>query len=298
MLGSVFKSDLTNFNDFKTNRTIIAERFSQETGYPIDGYGKTSQQVMLPAFLAAYSGKDPSKISLSAFRSVPIPSWNITYKGLMKLGFFKEHFRSFTLSNSYNSLYSILSYSNNLEYKKQDPTATDVSGNYYNETLYTSVNLLEAFAPLIKVDMKMKNSVSFTGVINKDRGETLNFNNNTVTQITGIEYIFGVGYRIKDLAMNLNFGGKKTPLKGDLNIRADFALRDNQTIVAAVDNDNSQITSGQQLLSLKIFADYNLSRNITASFYFDQSSSKYAISTTYPRQSVSSGISFRYVLGN
>jgi cell surface protein SprA len=160
------------------------------------------------------------------------------------------------------------------------------------------VNLIEEFSPLIKVDMKMKNSVSFTGRINKDRGLTLNFNNNTITQIKGMEYVIGVGYRIKDLAMRFKFGGKNTRLKGDLNLRADISLRDDETIIRAIDEDNDQVTSGQRLLSFKFFADYAINRNLTASFYFDQNSSRYAISTTFPRQSVSAGLSVRYVLGN
>jgi len=299
MLGSIFKNNDDNFEIFKANRAAISERLANDSGQPIDGFGGTSQQVMLPAFLAAYSGKNVSKITLSAYRNVPIPSWNITYKGLMKIPFFKEHFRTFTLSNSYNSLYSITNYRSNLEYDANNPYGeTDIAGNYFNELLFTNVNLLESFSPLIKVDMKMKNSVSLVGAINKDRGLTLNFNNNSITEIKGVEYVVGVGYRIRDVAMKFNFGGNATKIKGDINIRADLALRDNETIIRAIDNDNSQVTGGQRLLSFKLFADYALSKNLTASFYFDQSSSRYAISTTFPRKSFSSGISIRYILGN
>jgi cell surface protein SprA len=299
MLKTSFKNSDESFELFKSNRAIISQRLATETGQPISGFGNTSQQVSLPAFIAAYSGKDASKVSLNAFRDVPIPSWRITYKGFMKMKWFKEHFRSFSVSHSYDSKYSMLSFSNNLEYNAADPYAeTDIAGNYYNKTLFNNVNLLEAFSPLVKVDVKMKNSVSFSGRIDKDRSLTLNFNNNTITQINGMEYVIGLGYRVKDLKMRFNFGGKKTTLKGDLNLRADISLRDNETIIRAIDEDNNQVTGGQRLLSLKFFADYAISKSLTASFYFDQSSSRYAISTTFPRQSVSSGISIRYVLGN
>jgi cell surface protein SprA len=255
--------------------------------------------VSLPAFLAAYTGQDASKIEMSAFRDVPIPSWKINYKGLMKLKWFKDKFRSFSLSHSYDSRYSILSFSNNLEYNNEDPYAdTDIVGNYFNKTLFTNVDLIEEFSPLLKVNMKMKNSISFTGRVDKDRRLTLNFNNNTITQMKGMEYVIGMGYRIKDLAMKFRFGGKLTKLKGDLDLRADLSLRDNKTVIRAIDEDNNQVTGGQRLLSFKFYADYALSKNLTATFYFDQSSSKYAISTTFPRQSVSSGLSIRYVLGN
>jgi len=299
ILGSAFKDSDSNFETFKANRAEISKRLATNSGQPIDGFGATSQQVMFPAFLSAYSGQSASKVNLSAFRNVPIPSWNITYRGLMKIPFFRQNFRSFSLSNSYNSLYSLTNYQSNLEYDASNPYGdTDVAGNYFNELLFTNVNLLEAFAPLIKVDMKMKNSISLVGVVNKDRGITLNFNNNSITEINGIEYIVGVGYRIRDVAMKFNFGGILTRVKGDINIRADLALRDNETIVRSVDEDNNQVTGGQRLLSFKLFADYALSKNLTTSFYFDQSSSKYAISTTFPRQSISTGISVRYILGN
>jgi len=299
MLGSSFSDGVSNFNKFKENRAVIAERLAEDSGQSIEGYGETSQQVMLPAFLAAYSGKDASTVKLSAFRSVPIPSWNITYKGLMKIGYIKSNFRSFIVSHAYNSLYSITRFSKNLEYNFDDPYGeVDIIGNYFNETLYTNVNLIEEYSPLIKFDMKMKNSFSFIGIINKDRALTLNFNNNTVTQIRGIEYIFGVGYRIRDLRMKFKFGGQPTRIKGDLNMRLDVAVRENETVISAIDNDNHQVTGGQHLLSIKFLADYALSKSITAAFYFDQSASRYAISTTYPRQSISTGISLRYALAN
>lgn len=299
MLKTAFKNSDSNFEEFKANRAIIAERLATSSGQPISGFGDTSQQVSLPAFVAAYSGTDASQIDLGAFREVPIPGWQVNYKGLMRMKWFKKQFRSFSLSHSYNSLYSITSFSNNLEYNVNDPyTNKDIAGNYFNKTLFTNVNLLEEFSPLIKLDVKMKNSFSFAGRINKDRGLTLNFNNNTITQVKGVEYVIGLGYRIKDLAMKFRFGGDVTKLKGDLDLRADISLRDNETVIRAIDEDNNQVTGGQRLLSLKFFADYAISNNLTASFYFDQSSSRYAISTTFPRQSVSTGLSIRYILGN
>ncbi|MGV6844684.1 MAG: T9SS outer membrane translocon Sov/SprA [Lutibacter sp.] len=299
LIRTAFKNSNETFQKFKDYRNIIAQRLATETGQPITGFGVTSQQVMLPAFLAAYSGQKPNKINLKPFRSIPIPGWNVTYKGFMRYKWFKKHFRSFSIAHSYNSLYSITSFSNNLVYDAANPySQTDISGNYQSQTLFTNVNLIDEFSPLIKVDMKMKNFVSLSGRINKDRGITLNFNNNTITQTKGVEYVLGLGYRIKDLAMKFRFGGEVTKVKGDLNLRADLSLRDNETVIKAIDEDNDQVTGGQRLLSLKFFADYALNKNLTASFYFDQSSSRYAISTTFPRQSISTGLSVRYIIGN
>ena len=81
------KSDETSsdaFSDFRSNRLVIANRLAQEfygsTTYPTDaegfpvGFGKNNQKVLLPAFLAAYSGQDASKVKTTAFRDVPIPN--------------------------------------------------------------------------------------------------------------------------------------------------------------------------------------------------------------------------------
>lgn len=286
------------FQEFKDNRAIIAQRLADESGLDVSGYGQNSQQVMLPAFVSAYSGKDVSSVRTSAFRDVPLPNWTLTYRGLMRFGFFKKNFQSFTLTHGYRSSYTINNYTNNLLYNEADPTATDLAGNYFNQKLFSNVNVVEEFSPLIKVDLKMKNSLSLKAEYRKDRALNLNFNNNTLTEIRGKEYVVGAGYRIKDLKLRYKFDGKKNTLKGDLNIKADLTLRDNETLIRDVDEDNDQITGGQRLFSLRFLADYAMTRSLTASFYYDQNSSKYAVSTSFPRNSFSAGLIIRYTLGN
>ena len=110
------------FEDLKSNRLVIADRLAQNfygtnayprygdtanpipastdpnfaiynanKGYPI-GFGKNNQAVLLPSFLAAYSGSSASGVSLDAFRNIPIPNWTIKYSGLMRFKFFKDKF--------------------------------------------------------------------------------------------------------------------------------------------------------------------------------------------------------------
>ncbi len=287
------------FQEFKDNRAIISQRLANKNNVPISGYGQNSQQVMLPAFVAAYSGDSAESVNTNAFRDVPLPNWTMTYKGFMRMAWFKKNFQSFSVTHGYRSAYSINNFTNNLLYDSDDPfTDTDISGNYYNEQLYTNVNVIEEFSPLMQVDLKMRNSLSLKAEIRKDRALNLNFNNNTLTEIRGKEYVVGVGYRIRNLKMRYKFDGKNRTIKGDLNLRADFSLRDNETLIRDIDEDNEQITGGQKLFSLKFLADYTLSRSLTASVYYDQNSSRYAISTSFPRNSFSAGILIRYNLGN
>jgi cell surface protein SprA len=93
-------------------------------------------------------------------------------------------------------------------------------------------------------------------------------------------------------------GNTTTTFKGDINLKADFSLRDNSTVIRAINIDNNQVTGGQRLASFKFVADYALNKNLLASFFYDQNSSRFLISTTFPRKSFNAGISIRYNIGN
>ena len=169
---------------------------------------------------------------------------------------------------------------------------------YQPEKLFTGVNLVEEFSPLVKVDMKMRNSFSLRAEVRKDKALNLNFNNNTLTEIRGTEYIVGIGYRLKDVRFKMKTGEVTTTFKGDINLKADIGIRNNSTIIRSIDINNNQVTGGQKLISFKFIADYALNQNLLASFFYDQNSSEFLISTTFPRKSINAGISLRYTIGN
>ena len=310
------------FDTFRSNRLIIARRLAAQegidftnpnnfedadlNGFPL-GFGKNSQAVLLPSFLSAYSGTDVNKVSLGAFRDVPIPNWSIKYSGFMKMKWFRKNFKRFSISHGYNSMYTINQFRSNLDYNKpdfdldyslQNPNVFDQSGNYKNKNLFNNINLMEQFSPLVKIDIEMKNSLKLQTEIKKDRLLSLSFDNNLLTEIQGYEYILGLGYRFKDLQIRSRLGGSRQLIKGDLNMKADFSIRNNKTIVRYLDLDNNQVTSGQTILNLKYSTDYAFSQNLTGIFYFDYSFSEYAISTAFPQTTIRSGFTLRYNFGN
>ena len=118
------------------------------------------------------------------------------------------------------------------------------------------------------------------------------------TEIQGNEYILGLGYRVKDLQIRSRLGGSRQLIKSDLNMKADFSVRNNKTIVRYLDLENNQVTSGQTILNLKYSADYAFSQNLTGIFYFDYSFSEYAISTAFPQTTIRAGFTMRYNFGN
>ncbi|APY08721.1 cell surface protein SprA [Winogradskyella sp. J14-2] len=305
------------FDDFRANRLIIANRLAREfygttnfatdaEGFPL-GFGKNSQRVLLPAFLSAYQGTDPEKITTRAFRDVPIPNWTLKYTGLMKIPWFKKNFRRFSIQHGYRSRYTINQFRTNLdyiagerglEYDDQSGDALNQSGDFKNETLYSNINLEEQFSPLVRLEFEMKNSIKVLAEVQKDRLLSLSFDNNLLTEIQGQEYTLGLGYRIKDLRIRSALAGAKQIVKSDLNMRADISVRDNKTIIRYLDLENNQITAGQTVWSGKFSADYAFSKNLTAIFYFDYTFSDFAISTSFPQTSLRSGITLRYNFGN
>lgn len=298
------------FDEFRNNRLVIANRLATQRGIDITnpsnldaegfpkGYGKNSQGVLLPAFLAAYTGSDVNNVSTSIFRSFPIPNWSIKYNGFMRYKFFKDTFRRVSLLHNYRASYSINDYRSNFEYIK-DPNGVDVSGNFYNPTVLSNINLVEQFSPLIRLDFELKNSFKVLTEIKKDRALSMSFDNNLLTEVKGVEYIVGLGYRFKDVIFSSRLADNPTGIiKSDINLKADLSYRNNQTIVRYLDYNNNQLAAGQNIWQLRVAADYAFSKNLTAIFYYDHSFSKAVISTTFPLTNIRSGFTLRYNFGN
>ncbi|QKJ62481.1 cell surface protein SprA [Flavobacterium sp. M31R6] len=300
----------TAFDEFRKNRLIVANRLATERGidinnpasldskgYPI-GYSSSNQAVLLPAFLAAYSGTSADHVSFDIFKSFPLPNWAIKYTGLMRYEFFKKTFKRFSLQQNYRASYTVNSFRSNFNYTN-NPNGVDDSGNFYNPTIMSNVTLVEQFNPLLKIDFELKNSFKLLTQINKDRALSMSFDNNLLTEVHGIEYVVGLGYRIKDVIFSSTLADNPMGIiKSDINIKVDLTYRDNQTIVRYLDYDNNQLGGGQNIWTLNTTADYSLSKNLTIIFYYNHSFSKPVISTSFPLTNISSGFTFRYSFGN
>jgi cell surface protein SprA len=161
------------------------------------------------------------------------------------------------------------------------------------------VNLVEQFSPLVRLDFELKNSVKVLAEMKKDRALSLSFDNNLLTEVKGIEYIMGLGYRIKDVIFSSKLADNPTGIiKSDINLRLDGSYRNSQTIVRYLDYNNNQLSGGQNIWSAKLTADYAFSKNFTAIFYYDHSFSKPVISTSFPITNIRGGFTLRYNFGN
>ena len=326
-IKTAFKDGDAIFEQFLTNTKTISERLAQKRGSGnkdglgyYEGFNARSSDVLLPAFLAAVQGKDAGSSKLGYNRSIPVPNWRVTYTGLKSVPIINKYFDNVEISSSYNSTYTTTGIQSNPNFMLDtgimgggQVTGKDENGNYYTQNLYGAVTMIESFSPLIGVDLTFRNSMQLRAQYNRDRLLSLSTTNYTYTEDYGSEYIVGFGYIFKDFKMKIRYQGNQKTIKGDLNIRGDFSLRDNQTTIRKViynfddvQNPNvptsiygdSQITGGQRIMTFKLTADYNVSKNLNLRFYWDQMMSKYKISTAFPISQIRAGFSATFTFGN
>ncbi len=321
--GTAFKSDnddyeSSTFSQFRGYRADIASQLAANnsnfnggidplTGYPIEqtvvgqdtivtgGYGATSQEVMIPAFLAAYSGRNPNNSKLTAFPAIPLPNWRITYDGLIQIPAIKKRFKTFSFAHAYRSTYSVGSYTTNLDYGDGDQINLN-NMSYHVSREISQVTINEQFSPLFKVDVMWKNSLITKVEIKKSRILALSLANNQLTETSSNEYVIGTGYRIQDVEFKFRSAGRGKKLSSDLDLKLDLNIRNNKTVIRKVIEDQEQITMGQRIISLKFSADYVLNQRLNVKVFYDRVVTNPFISTTFPGAITNAGFSLRFTL--
>ena len=270
-----------------------------------DGYGPTSQEVLIPAFIAAYTGQSPDKVSLDPFPSLKYmrPNWRITYDGVVsKIKGLNKVAKSVNLNHAFRSSYNIGSYITNLNYDDQlygdgwSYTMNELNGNFVSKYDINSVSISEMFSPLINVDVTWLNDMSTRVEIKRARNLTLNFANNQLTEVLSNEISFGFGYRFPRMDLIIKSKSSQKAYSNDLNIRADLAFRKNKTILRKLEEADNQLTAGQNAITLKTTADYMLSDRFQLRLYYDKVINKPFTSSAFPTSTTSFGMSFRFTL--
>jgi cell surface protein SprA len=302
------------FNNFLSNRSTVANRVSEEdprsipvndtTGYP-EGYGANSQYVLIPSFLAAYGGKSPDAVDLNPFPKIPLPNWRISYNGLSRIPALKKIFKSVTLNHAYRSNYAAGSYNTNINFlgdtingsvypMKINPN----NGDFYPEVEFGIISITEQFVPLINVDMQLQNSLLAKVEFKKARNISLSFANNQLTEVKSSEVTVGIGYRFKDLPITFaSFSGNsKRTMKSDLNLKLDFSIRENKTVLRNINSNLNQISAGQKVVSINFSSDYMLSQSLTIRFYFDKIINNPFLPSQYRNSTTKGGITLRFSL--
>jgi cell surface protein SprA len=317
------------FRQFLVNRGVVRTRLQEQytnLNYPNAGFihddlrnqpykekngavASNTADVLVPAFIAAYTGREVNDVNLNPFMSILqiLPNWSVTFDGLGKLPWIRDHFKSINLTHAYTCKYAIGSYSTYSTWvpaeslsNKQIGFVRDVAtDNPIPSSAYdiSSVTLSENFSPLIGVNMTMKNSLSAKLEYRKQRNISLNVNSVQITEGHSDEFVIGAGYTIKNLsfiAKNQNGGQKK--VSNDLKLNVDVSYKDIKTLLRKVEEELTQASSGNKVLGIKISADYVLSQKINLQFFYDHQSTTPLISSSYPISSDNVGINVKLML--
>lgn len=265
----------------------------------VDGYGAYSQDVLIPSFVSAYTNTTVSSTN-KVFKAIPRPNWRINYDGLAKLDFMKKYFKTFSLGHTYRSTLNIGTYTTNPLFTDDDgfghTTVRNLDLDFRSQKEINSITLSEQFSPLLSIDMTWINSLLTKLEIKKDRMVTLSISTKQITEVNGNEYIAGLGYRFKNVTINLKQFNMK--FKSDLAFRSDFSFRRNQTALRYVDTGASILTSGQKIISIKNSLDYVINEKLNIRFFYDQTINRPVVSTSYPTSNRQIGISLRLTISN
>jgi cell surface protein SprA len=323
-LGTLFKESGINggpFRQFMDNRTVISKRLSDRNPYsngiadPNDpsykkGYTQYSGDVLVPSFIAAYTGKNASTIGLvepqnqnirsNPFKNYfPMPNWRIAYTGLTRIPFINRSVTNLVVNHAYTGTMSMNSFVSALYYEDiyslGFPSFIDsISGNFIPFYQVPNVTIAESLNPLFGVEAAFRSGISTRFDYRKTRTVSLSMVDYQVSETKSTEYVVGMGYRIHGLILPTTiFGVKK--LKNDLNIKLDVSVRDDKTSNSYMAQNINVVTRGQRVITISPSIDYIVSDKLTLRFFYDRRQSIPYVSTSYPITTTKAGIMLRFI---
>ena len=264
---------------------------------------------MIPAFIAAYSGADANIISRSPFPRMPMPNWRIDYSGLNKIEALKDIFQSVTISHGYQSSYSVVNYSNSLDFS--DPFqigidrpiedyndkyfGSEVDGKYIPVYVISQVLLSEQFSPLIGINVRTKSRLTARAEYKTKRDLALNISNAQVTELNSKDVSFELGYTKNNLKLPFRSQGRTIVLKNDVTFRMNVTVSDSKTIQRKIADLNT-ITNGNVNFQLRPNVSYVVNQKLTLQAYFERTINEPQITNSYPRTTTRFGIQVRFSL--
>lgn len=306
---------------YPNGTTLAGQKFDPANG----GVSKYSADVMIPAFLSAYTSMGGNSLSIFPALSRLLPNWTIRYSGLAQLPKIRDVFKSININHSYKSIYAIgsyNSYSSYMEYMNGLGFISDATtGNPMPSSMYnvSTVSINEAFSPLLGIDMTFHNNLTCKVEYRTTRVLSLSMTSIQINEATSKDWVIGMGYKINNFKL---FGGRRnrkvksrgrnteneenktqtsnsrgTGFNSDLNLRLDLSFRKQASICRDIASMTSSASSGNDAFKLSFSADYSLSRMLTMSFYYDrQTNTPLLSSSSYPTTTQDFGLSLKFSL--
>lgn len=287
-IGSAF-GDMKNsnvskfFNKFMQNRVVISQRLgglnpnsagALPDGY-FDGYDKNAQDVVIPAFIAAYAGRDPWSVKLNSMPKIPLPNWRLNYTGLNTIPFFSERFDDIVISHGYRSTFSVNGFNSLLRYEESNgfTSSRDDNNNFLPFYQFTQVTINEQLNPLIGVSAKFKGNLSANFELNRTRLLGLSLANMQMAQLTENNIVFGLGYMTNNFRFPFGLF-KQLKLNNNLNFKVDVSVRDNKTVIFRPDIAEADVSAGANNIAIRPSIDYVLNQRYNIRIFYDSNISK------------------------
>ncbi len=322
------------FRKFQDYRVIMSERLGKANPYNIGrtpdaegyyyGYGKYAIDVLIPSFIAAYTGEDPEKVALirqnnpniksNPFRGLkPKLNWKLDYSGLSRIKGLDKIFTNFNVSHGYTGNLSMNGFTSALLYQDVSrygyPSFYDtLSKNYVPYFLLPNISIGEQFSPLLGIDIQFTNQLQAKIEYSKSRQLSLSLIDYQLSEVRSTEFVVGGGWRKRGMKNPLSFINIKWPkfltgkegdgkkLQNEINFRLDFRIRDNVTSNSRLDQENSFATGGSRDITISPSIDYFLNNRINIKLYFDQRRVNPYISSSAPIVNTRAGLQVRISL--
>jgi cell surface protein SprA len=294
------------FKQFEANRKTLSGKLGSINPYAagnivgadgyVKGYGRYAQDVVIPAFIAAYTNKDPASVKLiknsnpnlkaNPFSGIiPKPNWTLTYTGLSRLPGLDKIFSNVTIRHAYRSTFSMNSFNTALLFtdplRVGYPKFTDtLTGNYIPYFLVPNITIQESFDPLIQVELTFTNQLTTGFEFKKSRTLSLSLIDYQLAENRSTEVTFNFNWRKKGMPLIKKIG--KMKLDNDVTFRLDFSLRDDATANSKLDQGTAFGTGGQKVIRIAPSIDYTLNNRISMKLFFEQNRNIPKISSAFP----------------
>lgn len=311
-IKTAFRSDnnelvSSTFKRFEQNLDDITNRFRAITGNEYDTVG---QDVVIPAFIATYTGKDVNNVSLSPFPKNPLPNWRLDYTGLTKIKSIGDKFQSVTISHAYTASYSVMNYSNSLQYGGIDTVGINVPIERYNNGIFSYPNasgqiipiyvisqvmISEQFAPLIGINLRTKSRLTARAEYKTKRDLALNISNAQITEVNTKDVSVEIGYTKNNMRLPFKSEGRTIVLKNDVTFRLNLTVSDQSTIQRKI-NDLNVLTNGNINFQLRPNISYVVNQKLNIQAYFERTINEPQVSNSFRRATTRFGFQVRFSL--
>ncbi len=295
------------FQNFEDYREIIARRLTAASGLE---YSLNSQDVLITAFQAAYSDRDPETIEINPFPRTPLPNWRVDYSGLSRIKVLSEVFSSISITHAYQSSYDVSNYSSSLLYNEQFleinndiedypllPAPSSENDQIVPIYIVGQVGIRETFAPLIGLSIRTKSRVTARAEFKKERAILLNLNNAQVTEQRSSDFSFEFGLTKNNFKVPFRIQGRTVRLKNDLTFRFNFTLRNSKTVQRKIAEINT-VTSGNFNIQFRPTLSYVLNQRLNIQVYFERNVNEPRVSNSFKRSNTGFGTQVRFSLSD